>query len=196
MVGEHAPTILERPGNDDADDPHAATYYHAVSTDLPPCGLYRTVKAIGNIEAGRLVYFHNHGDPGPGVYFPESWNANRAKFSQQGSVLPANFDPKALRPLPVEGFYRVKSEFYCCEKNCVKFEPDAFVQLGYNGAGKALVFIPELAGNAIDIPQRGTFVEDKELANLVLLRLAERQPGTGGGGAEIDIKLPRGIVIH
>lgn len=174
-----------------ADDPHFATYYHVVSNELPPCGLYRTTKQIGSIPADRLVYFHNHGDPGPGVYFPESWSGNRAKFAQNGTVLPNGFDVKSLRPLPPEGFYRVKATFHCCEKKCVKYEPESFVQLGYNGNGKALLFIPELAGTAIDIPERGVFVDDKQLENLVPLRMAEKQ---GGGGPEI--KLPRGIVIH
>jgi hypothetical protein len=166
------------------------TYYHVVSTDLPPCGLYRTVKPIGKIEAGRLVYFHNHGDPGPGLYFPESWSNNRARFSKNGSVVSADFDPRALHALPAEGFYRVKTAFHCCDKQCVKFEPEAFVQLGYNGAGKALVFVPELAGGSIDIPDRGTFVDDSVLGNMVLLKLAERQKSND------DISLPRGIVIH
>lgn len=195
MVREDPPALLDRAGDDDTDDSHAATYYHDVSTDLPPCGLYRTVKAIGSIEAGRLVYFHNHGDPGPGVYLPESWTGNRARFSPQGTVVPSGFDGSALKALPPEGFYRVKATFHCCDKQCVKFEPETFVQLGYNGAGKALVFFPELAATAIDIPQRGTFVEDKELKNLVLLKVAEKQGGSSSG-PEIDIKLPRGIVVH
>ena len=82
--------------------------------------------------------------------------------------------------------------FYCCEKKCMKFEPDAFVQLGYNGAGKALVFIPELAGGAIDMPERGTFVDE---ANARQPRAAPRSP-RASRGAEIDISLPRGIVVH
>lgn len=165
-----------------------------MSTDLPPCGLYRTAKPIGSIEAGRLVYFHNHGDPGPGVYLPEAWNGNRAKFSAGGHVLPEKFDYKILRALPAEGFYRVKQQFYCCEKQCMKFEPEAFVQLGYNGNGKALVFIPELGSSSIGLPDRGTFVDDDALENLVLLKLAEKKGGDEPGG--IDIKLPRGILIH
>jgi hypothetical protein len=158
-----------------------------VSTDLPPCGLYRTVKPIGEIDAGRLVYFHNHGNPGPGLYFPERWSNNRAHFSQNGMTVPADFDPRSIRALPAEGFYRVKAPFFCCDKQCMKFEPDAFVQLGYNGAGKALVFIPELAGGVISVPERGTFVDENVLENLVLLKLAERTD---------DIALPRGIVVH
>jgi hypothetical protein len=102
-------------------------------------------------------------------------------------TVPADFDPRALKPLPAEGFYRVIDSFYCCEKQCVKFEPDAFVQLGYNGAGKALVFIPEFAGGVISVPERGTFVDDAALEHLALLKMPERTD---------DISMPRGIVVH
>ncbi|HEY5922582.1 MAG TPA: hypothetical protein VIV11_12965 [Kofleriaceae bacterium] len=158
-----------------------------MSTDLPPCGLYRTIKQIGDVEAGRLVYFHNHGNPGPGLYFPERWSHNRAHFSQNGMTVPKTFDPRALRALPAEGFYRVKAPFFCCEKQCMKFEPEAFVQLGYNGAGKALVFIPELVGGVISVPERGTFVDDAALEHLAKLEFPEKTD---------DIALPRGIVVH
>ena len=154
---------------------------------LPPCGLYRTAAAIGDVAAGRLVYFHNHGEPGPGLYFPERWTANRAHFSPRGTTLPIMFDPSALVALPAEGFYRVAAEFFCCGKRCVKFEPDAFVQLGYNGAGRALLFVPELSQGAIAVPDRGTPIDDAVLAHLVALRVAERRD---------DLALPRGIVVH
>jgi hypothetical protein len=159
---------------------------------LPPCGLYRTVTAVAGIDAGRLVYFHNHGDPGPGLYLPESWANNRAKFSANGFTAPPDFDPKALRALPAEGFYRVKSAFYCCEKKCTQFEPDAFVQLGYNGNGRALVFMPELGRGGIAIPDRGSSVDDNVLSNLQLLKVAEQRDD----GTNIDISLPRGFVVH
>ena len=55
--------------------------------DLPPCGLYRTTAAIGSIEAGRLVYFHNHADPGPGMYLPARWTRNRATFPSRAALL-------------------------------------------------------------------------------------------------------------
>jgi hypothetical protein len=51
----------------------------------------------------------------------------------------------------------------------------------------------ELGGNAIGLPERGTFVDDDALENLQLLKIAERKGDEPGG---IDIKLPRGIVIH
>ena len=157
------------------------------SSVLPPCGLYRTLAPIGEVAPDRLVYFHNHGDPGPGLYFPEHWTANRAHFSPQGTTLPILFDPSALKALPAEGFYRVATAFFCCEKQCVRFEPDAFVQLGYNGAGRALLFVPELAAGAITVPERGTLISDEALAHLVALRVAERREGPS---------LPRGILVH
>jgi hypothetical protein len=158
-------------------------------SDLPPCGLYRTVTAIAGVEPNRLVYFHNHGNPGPGLYFPESWSANRAKFTARGTTIPIAEAAGALRALPPEGFYRVREPFYCCEKQCTRYEPDAFVQLGYNGSGRALVFVPELGVGGIAIPERGTMIDDSALTYLIPLKVAERE-------AKDDIALPRGIVIH
>jgi hypothetical protein len=145
------------------------------------------VLPIGDVTAGRLVYFHNHGDPGPGLYFPERWTANRAHFSPKGTTLPVVFDPSALVALPAEGFYRVAAGFFCCEKRCVRFEPEAFVQLGYNGAGRALLFLPELAAGAITVPERGTPVNDAVLSNLIALQVAERRE---------ELSFPRGILVH
>ena len=160
-----------------------------MSTELPPCGLYRTALPIGGVEAGRLVYFHNHGNPGAGVYLPERWSHNRAHFSPRGITVPQPLDPRALTPLPAEGFYRVTSSFYCCEKQCTKFEPDQMVQLGYNGAGRALLFVPELAGGAITVPERGTLIDDAALSKITQLRVPERK--------EVDgLTFPRGIMVH
>jgi hypothetical protein len=150
---------------------------------------HHRVKPIASIEAGRLVYFHNHGNPGPGLYFPESWSHNRAKFSQNGTTVPTDFDPRSIKALPAEGFYRVTKEFHCCEKKCVKFDPDQLVQLGYNGAAKALVFFPEFSGGVIRTPDRGTFVDEANLANLVRLKMAEAEQND-------EISLPRGIIVH
>jgi hypothetical protein len=158
-------------------------------SQLPPCGLYRTTAKIGEIDAGRLVYFHNHGDPGPGLYLPTGWSHNTARWSPRGVTAPADFDGAALKPLPREGFYRVKASFYCCSKQCRKFEPEALVQLGYNGAGRALVFVPELSAGTITVPERGSMVDDDVLGNLVALQLPERKERE-------DLSLPRGIVIH
>jgi len=162
---------------------------------LPPCGVYRLNATVAGIEAGRLVYFHNHGDPGPGLYLPETWVANRAKWSERGTTAPADFDPKVLHALQPEGFYRVTRAFFCCEKKCTQFEADAFVQLGYNGNATPLVFMPQLGANGIAIPDRGSVVDEKTLANLQPLKLAAAQ-ATEGEKPEINISLPRGFVVH
>jgi hypothetical protein len=167
----------------------ASAYHSAVSNELPPCGLYRTVLPIGGLEPGRLVYFHNHGNPGPGIYFPEKWTHNRAHFSSKGTTVPPDFDPRSLRALPAEGFYRVTKPFFCCANECTKFETEALVQLGYNGAGKALLFIPQLHLGAIQVPERGTLIDDVCLEKLVALIVPESE-------ARDDLSMPRGIVIH
>jgi len=158
---------------------------------LPDCGLYRTVAPIGGIPAGRLVYFHNHGDPGPGFYIPESWSNNRARFAAKGNTAPPDFDPKALHALPAEGFYRVTAPFFCCEKQCVRYEPDMFVQLGYTGAGKPLVFLPELGVHGMAIPERGTAIDDTAFAHLALLKVRESSATSNDA-----LSLPRGILFH
>lgn len=162
----------------------------AMSTELPPCGVYRTTVAIGGIEAGRLVYFHNHGEPGPGVYLPESWNRNRAKWAARGTTLPASFDMKGLMALPREGYYRVASSFHCCDKKCVEFQPETFVQLGYNGKGEPLVFLPELVNGNFVIPDRGTKLDDKVLSNLIPLTVREKNDQRDDLGS-----FPR-VVVH
>ena len=139
---------------------------------LPPCGLYRTRASIGGIPAGRLVYFHNHGNPGAGLYLPSGWKGNRARFAADGTTLP---DPAAARdliPLPAEGFYRVAEPFHCCEKQCRRFEPEMLVQLGYDGGGQALLFTPELVDGLLGVPDRGTRIDDGALPNLRALKVA------------------------
>ncbi|MBZ0232123.1 MAG: hypothetical protein K8M05_07195 [Deltaproteobacteria bacterium] len=158
--------------------------------ELPPCGLYRTVNAIAEVPAGRLVYFHNHGNPGPGVYLPERWVANRARFSGNGFTLPRPDDARALQPLLREGFYRVTAAFHCCAKRCTEFLPEMLVQLGYNGAARALLFLPEITAQGLAVPERGAMVDDERLANLVALQVRE------GSGVDAELSLPRGMNLH
>ncbi|MDH5673137.1 MAG: hypothetical protein OEZ06_13360 [Myxococcales bacterium] len=143
---------------------------------LPPCGLYRTTAAIASIPEGRLVYFHNHGDPGPGLYLPESWKANRMQLSPRGTLLPSPEDVRYLEPLPPEGFYRVVEAFDCCDKKCRRFEQEALLQLGYNGEGHAIVFVPEWVDGMLAIPERGSRIDAKNFERIKRLRVPESQP--------------------
>lgn len=138
---------------------------------LPPCGLYLTRAAIGSVPAGRLVYFHNHGSPGPGIYLPAGWKANRARFEARGHLLPDPSAARHLEPLPAEGFYRVAEAFHCCEKRCRRFEPEMLVQLGYDGSGRAILFLPEVVSAQLGVPATGTGVDRDQLVHLVRLRV-------------------------
>lgn len=138
---------------------------------LPPCGLYLTREAIGEIPAGRLVYFHNHGDPGPGLYLPTSWRGNRARFEARGHLLPSTDAVADLEPLAPEGFYRVTDAFDCCEKSCQRFEPDSLVQLGYDGSGRAILFTPEWIDGSLAVPDRGARIDRDRLASLSRLKV-------------------------
>ena len=122
---------------------------------LPPCGLYRTTGAIGPVDTGRLVYFHNHGDPGPGVYLPKDWKYNRAQFEEKGHSIDNPGLVRFLQPLPPEGFYRVIETFHCCEKRCREFAQDSLLQLGYNSEAEPILFVPELVDSMLAIPAKG-----------------------------------------
>jgi hypothetical protein len=146
---------------------------------LPPCGLYRTRVAVGEIPAGRLVFFHNHGNPGPGVYLPSGWAHNRMQLQPKGVTVE---DPQliaTLEPLLPEGFYRVTEAFFCCDKQCRRFEAEALVQLGYNAEGHGILFVPELVDGMLAVPHTGSRIERsrfeklKQLSVKVVSRTAE-----------------------
>jgi hypothetical protein len=149
----------------------------------PPCGLYRTTRALDALPAGRLVYFHNHGDPGAGVYLPQSWSSNRARWQEKGFTVPGPEWSQTLQPLAPEGLYRVTERFYCCEKRCRAFEQGQLVQLGYNGDADALLFVPEWAAGGLGFPERGNKIEQDVTKKLEPLGVAEghgaREPAGG-----------------
>lgn len=127
---------------------------------------------VAGIPAGRLVYFHDHGDPGPGLYLPESWQNNRARFATRGTTLTVENEAAGLQALRSEGLYRVREAFTCCEKKCVTFTENMLVQLGYNGAGSAIVFVPEWTSTGLRFPERGQATSDERLAALEVLTVA------------------------
>lgn len=79
-----------------------------------------------------------------------------------------------------------------CPKRCVDYAPETLVQLGYNGAGRAILFIAELAGGELSVPTRGNMVDDIALTNLVALLVRQREPD-----ARDDLgTFPRGVIVH
>ena len=139
--------------------------------ELPPCGLYRTTGPLASVPEGRLVYFHNHGDPGPGVYLPKEWRYNRAQFHGKGQTIDDPGLVRHLQPLPPEGFYRVTDSFHCCEKQCRLFEQDALLQLGYNADADPILFVPELVDSMFAIPAKGWKTTLETLGNVRQLQV-------------------------
>lgn len=151
-----------------------------------PCGIYRTSEPIGDaVRAGALVYFHNHGDPGPGVYLPREWRNNRAVFHERGTPIPDPRYARSLEPLLPEGFYRVVESFYCCPSRCQHFEAEQLVQLGYNGDAAAILFLPQLVDGAVALPTRGAAVSAEALALLRPLKIAAAGRAPQGGPAAL-----------
>ena len=139
---------------------------------LPDCGLYRTTADIGPVPAGRLVYFHNHGEPGPGIYLPDSWQHNRAIFSKKGNTLPDDDAALNLEALAPEGLYRVQSAFTCCSRNCHNYEVGLLTQLGYDGKGQAILFVPEWTERGLAFPATGQPLDPGRVQLLELLKVA------------------------
>ncbi len=139
-----------------------------------PCGIYRTTIAIEEkVPAGALVYYHNHGDPGPGVYPVERWTQNRAIFSKRGVLAPEGEWDATLATLHPEGFYRVEQEFWCCEKHCRRYEPGLMVQLGYNGRAEPILFLPVWSESGLDLPKQGNRIDDENLDRLSPLKVVD-----------------------
>jgi len=142
---------------------------------LPACGLYKTLRPIGAVPEGRLVYFHNHGNPGPGVYLPAGWKQNRAHFQAGGTTLPDASDTSALEALAPESLYAVREPFHCCAKQCVAYAPDMLVQLGYQATAQALLFVPRWVDGSFTLPEQGNAVDTAVLAKLQRLDVPDER---------------------
>ena len=140
---------------------------------LPRCGLYRTTAPIGEIPEGRLVFFHNHGDPGPGIYLPESWHLNRARFAASGTSLLDERLAANLAPVPPEGLYRVEEQITCCPQACRTFVAGQLVQVGYNARAEPILFQPAWTAAGLTFPTVGQILDPERLAHLSLLHVAD-----------------------
>lgn len=141
-----------------------------------PCGLYRTTVRLGPIAAGRLVSFHNHGEPGPGLFLPVEWVNHRARFGSEGLLIEAEWWTSTLDPLPFEGLYRVREAFHCCDNRCVRFEPELVVLLSFTPEAQAVLVVPEWTDHGIDLSTPARVIDRAGLDKLAPLRVAERTP--------------------
>jgi hypothetical protein len=144
---------------------------------LPKCGFYKTTREFNQIPGGTLVYFHNHGEPGPGIYLPQNWVSNRVQWNSNGHTIPNDEFASTLMPVEPEGLFSVKNNFYCCEKKCVHFHTGQLVQIGYDGQANAILFVPELSATGLHFPEQGTRVDVESFAHLNRVTVAQgKQP--------------------
>lgn len=141
-------------------------------TTLPPCGLYRTTKALPEheeeIPAGILVYFHNHSDSGlPVVIAPEHNIMNRWHFHGAGIPFRGMAWADSLTKMPAEGFYMLKKPF---EFDGGSWPRGALVQLGYTRNGDPILFIAQqranLEENDLFFSERGVGINRDQLGML------------------------------
>lgn len=153
--------------------------------DHPPCGIYRTTQPLEGIPPGRLIYFHNHGDPGPGIYLPERWSNNRAQWQARGTTVPSAAWSASLAPIAAEGLYRVREEFFCCDKRCRTYEAGLLVQLGYDGEARPLLFVPEWREAGLTFPAEGLKFETENLSRLEALKVSQPPPAPGAATTSV-----------
>ncbi|MCK6512911.1 hypothetical protein L6R29_23525 [Myxococcota bacterium] len=146
-------------------------------TTLPPCGLYRTGRALKgqetDIPAGILVMFHNHSNRDiPMLQLPRENTHNVWNFHEQGPGI-ENDDAflAALQPLLDQGFYFLREELSTPDG---KFPKNALIQLGYNRNGDPILFIAQRSNdhNSLFFAETGYRFEQLD----ILKKLGPEQP--------------------
>ncbi len=126
--------------------------------NLPPCGLYKTQRALPGKEEwvrnNLLVYFHNHSQQGlPLILLPAVNMANRWSFQDKGYLIrePAFVD--TLLRLKPEGYYVLNEAIHLSHEEMIP--SGTLTQLGYNRAGDPILFLAEFDAKGIAFPQSG-----------------------------------------
>ncbi|MBN2196268.1 MAG: hypothetical protein JW751_25875 [Polyangiaceae bacterium] len=140
--------------------------------DLPEPGLYRTTTALPGSEAAIpanvLVYVGQKPDGVRFVVRPGQNRANRWYWGEPTMALRSPTWSKTLRRLPAEGFYTLPRNLDL--EGGGRWLENAIVQLGYNDAGKGILFVAEQreaeSANALFFSDRGVMIADELLDRL------------------------------
>ena len=137
-------------------------------------GLYRTTVAHPQkpeeFSTGRLVYV-GHKEQEPFIVIPHYNERNRWFWREPITPLrgeTAQTWAATLKPLPTEGFYTLPRtlEF----EGGGKWVENAIVQLGYDRAGKGILFVAErhehIEDNLLFFSKRGHRIDDQLLSEL------------------------------
>lgn len=144
---------------------------------LPAPGLYRTRDPLPgretDVPAGVLVYVGRRpSDDSAFVVRPHENRRNRWYWHEPTVPLVGEADATwaaGLMPLPLEGFYTLPDDLEL--EGGGRWLRNAIVQLGYNSAGRGILFVAELrdgdAANALHFSERGVAINDDLLVRLV-----------------------------
>ena len=127
-------------------------------SNLPPCGIYRTKKALPGkeewVKENLLVYFHNHSQQGPPLLLLPAENAqNHWSFHDKGYLVRDLAWVEELEPILPEGYYVLKDALYLSQDE--KIQENTLVQLGYNRAAEPILFLGEFEEGGITFPSSG-----------------------------------------
>ncbi len=158
----------------------------SVKSILPPCGLYRTTKALPDneeaIPANSLVYFHNHSDSGlPVVIAPDHNILNRWHFHGAGIPFRGLSWADSLAKIPAEGFYMLRKGL---EFDGGSWPKGTLVQLGYTRTGDPILFIGQIRAqldeNDLFFSDKGVGITRDQLALLEQLQVFAEPAPEGG----------------
>jgi len=166
IVGRHPPRWLTATGEERADEGQPCNAF-----EMPRPGLYRTTIAHplqpDAFPADVLVYVGSR-DDGEFVVRPHANENNRWFWRDPVTPLGDADWGASLKPLPAEGFYTLPEK--------LEFDgggiwlANAIVQLGYDRAGRAILFVAErretIEANALFFSNRGKRIDDELLARL------------------------------
>ncbi|HTM45078.1 MAG TPA: hypothetical protein VL137_09000 [Polyangiaceae bacterium] len=144
--------------------------------ELPNPGLYRTTQAMPEHEqefpADVLVFVGQQSANGSGSKFivrPGRNTLNRWYWGEPTTPLRSPSWASTLKALPTEGYYVLPERLDL--GNGGQWLKNAIVQLGYNEAGKGILFVAERRAanteNALFFSDRGMLIEDDLLERLI-----------------------------
>ncbi len=142
-----------------------------MSLDLPENGLYRTTTAMPGHEdafpAGVLVYVGEKSGQ-KFVVRPGQNRNNRWFWGEPTTTLRSPTWSRTLKKLRAEGYYTLPQELTF--EGGGRWLKNAIVQLGYNGEGKAIIFVGEQrdasSENALFFSDKGMIIDDGMLERL------------------------------
>lgn len=163
-------------------------------SDSIASGLYRTTMPLpknADIPADVLVYVGNRPDESRFVVRPYVNRRNRWYWREPVVTVADTAWLATLRRLRPEGYYLLPETIEVGEGR--RWLEHSIVQLGYNGAGRAILFIAEdHAGeprNVLEFARSGRIIEDTLLDRLVwapvrLVTAPPAAPGAPGPGSD------------